>query len=115
VTRRRDRGVCVFQTSDVELDRQQIVVVADRRRNLGGIATGGERVASGQRSGNIESQPRPAPVISQTFLSVWEVPFSGVVLPAPMRISMSPVSATPDRSSMNGSVKYRALNVGFIP
>ena len=28
---------------------------------------------------------------------------------------MSPVSATPDRSSMNGSVEYRALNVGFIP
>ena len=28
---------------------------------------------------------------------------------------MSPVSATPDRSSMNGSVEYRALNVGFVP
>lgn len=28
---------------------------------------------------------------------------------------MSPVSATSDRSSMNGSVEYRALNVGFIP
>jgi hypothetical protein len=28
---------------------------------------------------------------------------------------MPPVSATPSRSSMNASVEYRALNVGFVP
>jgi hypothetical protein len=28
---------------------------------------------------------------------------------------MSPVSATPERSSMNGSVEYSSLNVGFVP
>jgi hypothetical protein len=28
---------------------------------------------------------------------------------------MSPVPATLDRSSMNGGVEYRALNVGFVP
>jgi hypothetical protein len=28
---------------------------------------------------------------------------------------MSPVSATPDRSEINGSVEYRALNVALFP
>jgi len=53
-----DRGVCVLKAGDVELDSQQVLMAADRRRDLGRIATGGDnRVAGGQRClGKVEAQ-----------------------------------------------------------
>jgi hypothetical protein len=53
-----DRGVCVLKAGDVELDSQQVLMAADRRRDLGRIATGCDnRMACGQRClGNVEAQ-----------------------------------------------------------
>ena len=63
-----DRGLGVLGAGDVELHGQQVVVVAERRSDLRGVAAGGDDgVAGGQRSlGDVRPKPRPAPVMSQT-------------------------------------------------
>ena len=67
-----DRGLRVLGAGDVELHGQQVVVVADRRRDLPGsrpVATTAWPAASAALAMSTP-RPRPAPVMSQTFLSV---------------------------------------------
>ena len=53
-----DRGLGVLGAGDVELHGEQVVVVADRRRDLRGIAAGGDDgVAGGQGGlGDVDAQ-----------------------------------------------------------
>ena len=53
-----DRRLGIFGAGDVELHGQQVVVVAERRGDLLGVAAGGDDgVAGGQRSlGDVDAQ-----------------------------------------------------------
>ena len=73
----RGRGVLgAVRVGDVERGDEQVLVLADRRRARVGVAAGGDDAWPAARAARAMStpMPRPAPVMSQTFLSVMSCP-----------------------------------------
>ena len=96
-----DRSMGVLEAGDIELDCQQVVVVANRSRDLDGLATGGDdRVTSGQRClSNVEAQttartdhaphshPYPLPQCSSGYCSVRDPRYADLMLNSSRRTS----------------------------
>src|SRR5580658_8334769 len=80
----------VLEAGDVELDCQQVVLVANRSRDFDGLATGGDhRMTSGQCClGNVEAQATARAGDEPNLLIGHGMSFSGVLLPRGWAISM---------------------------